>query len=202
MGVLERRSDSIPAGEPGGWRAFLGEAREWAEGKSWLVRLPLLLYLAYALFRHLTVDDYGSWFAALSLGIHELGHLVFSFLPFFFVALAGSATEVVVPLIGMVFFLRQQDFFGLAVLGCWLSYNLFGIARYIADSRDQFGVYVTVGGGEAQHDWEYILSTLGLLNQDKAIGGLVWLLAAAVGFIAVGWGAWVLLIMANFKRTR
>ena len=202
MGVLERRSDSVLTDEPGFWRAFLDETREWAEGKSWLVRLPLLVYLAYALFRHMTDDDYGSWFSALSLGLHELGHLVFGFLPFFFVALAGSATEVVVPLIGMFFFLRQQDFFGLAVLGCWLSYNLFGIARYIADSRDQFGVYVTVGGGDAQHDWEYILSTLGLLNQDKAIGGLVRLLAAVVGFISFGWGAWVLLIMANFRRAR
>ncbi len=202
MGVLERRSDSVLAGESGRFGAFLDETREWAEGKSWRVRLPLLVYLAYALFRHLTDDDYGSWFSALSLGLHELGHLVFGFLPFFFVALAGSATEVLVPLIGMLLFLRQPDFFGLAVLGCWLSYNLFGIARYIADSRDQFGVYVTVGGGDAQHDWEYILSTLGLLNQDKVIGGLVRLLAAAVGLIALGWGAWVLWIMANLKPAR
>ena len=202
MGVLERRSDSVLTDEPGFWGAFLDEAREWAGGKSWLIRLPLLLYLAYALFRQMADPGHGSWFAGLSLGIHELGHIVFGFLPFFFVALAGSATEVVVPLLAMVMFYRQQEFFGLAVLGCWLSYNLLGIARYIADSRDQFNVYVTVGGGEGQHDWEYILSTLGLLNQDKAIGGLVRLLGAAVGFIALGWGAWVLWIMANFKRAR
>lgn len=202
MGVYERPGQSLPSSPalPGWTGELLRESAEWATGRSWMVRAPLLVYLAWALFRHIVDPDYSSWFAPLSLGLHELGHVVFGFLPFFLVALAGSAVEVIVPLAGMVMFLRQPDFFGISVLGCWLSFNLFGIARYIADSRDQFGVYVSIGGGEAQHDWEYVLSSLGLLEYDKAIGGIVKLLGAGVGLASLAYGGWLLLQMARSRR--
>ncbi|HSN68000.1 MAG TPA: hypothetical protein VLV48_02060 [Thermoanaerobaculia bacterium] len=198
MGTFERpetrRGGLRP---PGLW--FFEESRAWAAGRSWMVRAPLVLYLAYAVVRYIADEDYSSLFAPLSLGLHELGHLIFGFLPFFLVALAGSAVEVIVPLLGMVMFLRQPDYFGVGVLGAWLSFNLFGIARYIADSRDQLNVYVTVGGGDAQHDWEYILDSLGLLQQDKAIGGLVSILAAVVGVASLAYCLWLLIEMARGK---
>ncbi len=201
MGTYERPiAPHLPAA-PGVIAGFLDDSRAWVAGRSWIWRAVITLYLAYAVFRHVADDDYSSIFAGLSLGLHELGHLVFGFLPQFLVALAGSAVEVIVPLAGMVLFLRQPDYFGIGVLGCWLSYNLFGIARYIADSRDQVGVYVTVGGGDAQHDWEYILDSVGLLQQDKAIGGLVWLLAAAVGLASLAYCGWLLLQMARISRS-
>lgn len=178
-----------PAGRVG---AFLQEAAEWAAGKSWLVRLPLVVYLAYAFVRHLTDDEYWSWFGPLSLGIHELGHVLFGFAPHFVTALAGGGAEVAVPLLGMWMFLRQPDYFGLGVLGCWLSYNLFGIAHYIADSTAQVRVYVSIGGGEAWHDWEYILTTLGLLEHEKGIAALVTMLAFATGLASLAWSGWVL----------
>ena len=199
MGTFERPGTAGAAAPAGRVAWFLEESREWAAGRSWMIRAPLVLYLAYAFTRYLTDKDYSSIFAALSLGLHELGHLLFGFLPFFLVALAGSAVEVIVPLIGMVMFLRQPDYFGVGVLGAWLSFNLFGIARYIADSRDQLGVYVTVGGGEAQHDWEYILDSLGMLRQDKAIGGLVTVLAAVVGLASLAYCGWLLVEMARRK---
>lgn len=196
-------ADQAPIESPRGKiGALLEESEEWAEGKSWLVRLPLLVYLAYAFVRYIFDDDYSSWFAALSLGIHELGHVLFGFAPFFVTALAGSAAEVIVPIVGMIMFLRQPDYFGISVLGCWLSYNLFGIARYIADSRDQFGVYVSIGGGDAQHDWEYILSSIGLLEQDRAIGFLVKLLAIGVGIAFLAWGGRMLVRMAASRAQR
>jgi hypothetical protein len=200
MGRLEAPGRASPGPAAGVAGAFVGEAREWAAGRSWLVRAPLLLYLAYALARYAADDDNASIFAGLTLGLHELGHLLFGFLPFFLVALAGSAVEVIVPILGMIMFLRQPDYFGIGVLGCWLSYNLFGIGRYIADSRAQEGVYVTVGGGDAQHDWEYILDSVGLLQQDVAIGALVKLLAVVVGLASLGWSAWLLLEMAKGRR--
>lgn len=200
MGTFERTVPAGPSAAAGLLASAVDEARAWAAGRSWVIRAPLVLYLGYAVFRYAASNEYASIFAALSLGLHELGHLVFGFLPFFLVALAGSAVEVVVPLLGMWMFLRQPDYFGIGVLGCWLSFNLFGIARYIADSRDQAGVYVTVGGGDAQHDWEYILDTLGLLQQDKAIGGLVWLLAVAAGVASLAYCVWLLLQMKKGSR--
>ncbi len=200
MGTFERPMQPQAAVASGRIAGFVDDARAWAAGRSWMVRAPLVVYLGYAVIRYALDDDYSSIFAALSLGLHELGHLVFSFLPFFFVALAGSAVEVLVPLAGMAMFLRQPDYFGIGVLGCWLSFNLHGIGRYIADSRAQQGVYVTVGGGDAQHDWEYILDTLGLLNADTAIGGMVRVLAFVVGLASLAYCAWLLLQMKSSSR--
>lgn len=200
MGTYERPAAPPATLASGPVAAFVDESRGWAAGRSWMIRAPLVLYLGYAVVRYALDGDYSSIFAALSLGLHELGHLVFGFLPFFFVALAGSAVEVLVPLAGMVMFLRQPDYFGIGVLGCWLSFNLYGIGRYIADSRAQQGVYVTVGGGDAQHDWEYILDSLGLLQLDTAIGAMVRVLAFLVGMGSLAYCAWLLLEMARARR--
>ena len=51
----------------------------------------------------------------------------------------------------------------------WVAQNLWNVSVYVRDARAED--LPLVGGGE--HDWNYLLGTLGLLNQDQLIGGAV-----------------------------
>jgi hypothetical protein len=170
------------------------EAIDWCRGKSWLVRLPFLLLFFYLLVRYLQVPRYWNVFSNLNLGLHELGHYVFSFFGMFLSVLGGTLFECLVPIFGVVNFYRQRDFFAISVCFGWLSTVLFGVAVYAADARAMELPLVTPFGLDTPvtHDWNYLLSRVGLLEYDIVLANI--LRGAAVIFMLVCLisGAWLL----------
>jgi uncharacterized membrane protein YgdD (TMEM256/DUF423 family) len=180
---------------------FLVEASEWAEDKFAPLRLILWLFLFYIFLRHLGDPMYQSIFKPLNLGIHELGHLVFSPLGQFLMVAGGTIAQLLVPLISFFMFYRQRDYFAFTVSFCWMGTNLFSVAGYMADARKMALPLVTpFGGEEIIHDWNYLLGKMGLLNSDTVLGGFVRLLAILNMVIGLVFGAWLILKM--FKKTR
>lgn len=171
------------------------QALEWARGRSWHIRLPLLLWLGYILVRHLGAEDYTSLFGGLNLGIHELGHFLFAPLGEFAAVAGGTVLQLLVPLIGVGMFWRQEDWFGIAVAFCWLGTNLFNVALYAADARAQLLPLVSPASGDPIHDWAYMLGAVGLLEWDQQIAGLIRISAAASMVAGLVLGAWLLLAM-------
>jgi len=171
------------------------DARAWAIGRSWLVRFPLLIFLAYTFLRHLGDSSYGSIFSGIDLLIHELGHVIFGFTGNFFGILGGTVTQLAAPVGAGVVFLRQRDYFGISVAGAWLSYNLFEIAFYIADAQEMDLPLLSPFSGEPIHDWNYLLGKLGLLQADDALAGFTRLIAFLIGAMSLALGVWLCAIM-------
>jgi hypothetical protein len=190
--VLERLDDALE------------EARDaiarWCEGRSAVVRLPLLVWLGYVGLRHLGDADYQSLFAGLNLGIHEGGHLLLSWQPFDFLTVAGGTLlQLAAPVISGVMFARQPDYFACAFCGGWLSMNLYNVATYMADARELDLPLVNVGGGEGDHDWNYMLATVGLLDWDTRLAALVRILAFLIMWGSLAAGSWMLWRMARAR---
>ncbi len=182
-------------------KRFLLEASEWAEDKFAPLRLILWLFLFYIFLRHLGDPIYQSIFKPLNLGIHELGHLIFSPLGHFLMVAGGTIAQLLVPSISFFMFYRQKDYFAFTVSFCWMGTNLFSVAEYMADARRMALPLVTpFGGEEIIHDWNYLLGKLGLLNSDTVLGGFVRLLAILNMVIGLFFGAWLLLKMFKKKR--
>jgi len=175
--------------------ALSDDAREWCVGRSRLVRLPLLAWGAWILANHLRSEDYQSLFGGLNLGLHELGHLLF--MPFgqFLGFAGGTIAEAMAPLIGVVVFLRQRDYFGISTCLLWEGTVLIGIARYLGDARERSLMLVSPFGGEPMHDWHYLLGRMGLLSWDASLASLV----ALTGYVSMACflvsGTWLLLQM-------
>lgn len=170
------------------------DAEEWTVGRSWMIRLPLVAYLAYALMKHLSDPLYGTFlFSGITLAIHELGHVLFGmrWAPHFVTAAAGTVAQLAAPVATAWIFVRQPDYFGVSVAGMWLSYSMFNMATYMADARERILPLVSVGSGETIHDWEYMFTSLGMMANDKAIAGFARLLAGIVGFVSLGGGLWL-----------
>jgi len=115
----------------------------------------------------------GSFLHLPNLVFHEAGHILF--MPFgrFMTVLGGSLLQVLIPIVCAVTFARQQgDWLGAAVCTWWAGENLVDLAPYIADARM---LQLTLLGGRTGaevegHDWEYLLTAMGLLHRDVALG--------------------------------
>jgi hypothetical protein len=166
--------------------ALKTDAVEWCQGRSCLFRIPVLLYLAYAGFNHMRDTLYSSWFGGLTFGLHELGHLLFGFLGKFMSIAGGSMMQTLAPIIAAVLLLYQRDYFGVSVAGCWLSFSLYNLATYIGDAQVRELPLFSVGG-EAYHDWEYLLLQVGLLEHDAKIA----LLTRGIGFVVLLGSLWL-----------
>lgn len=174
------------------WTAARDDARDWCRGRSWIPRLPLLLYLAYAGVKHLGDETYSSLFGAITFGIHELGHVVFAPLGEFMSIAGGSICQIAAPIAAGFVLLRQRDWFGVAVAAAWLGFSLFNLATYIGDARAQELPLLGLSD-DPLHDWHYLLDAFGMLRLDGAfafltrVGGfLSWAAAMAFG----GWLCW------------
>lgn len=101
---------------------------------------------------------------------HEAGHLIFSFMGEFMMILGGSLTQLLIPLgIGLYFLLQKAKYSALFCL-YWFGINLIYVGIYIADAR---AMALPLINENSIHDWNYLLSHLGLLNFDTVIGGFV-----------------------------
>ena len=104
---------------------LIADAREWCEGKNLLVRLPAAVWFVYVLARHLSDPLYSSILGPLNLGIHELGHVIFSFAGEAMSVVGGTVFQLFVPVFAVYNFLKQSEYFGAALSFGWLSTNLY-----------------------------------------------------------------------------
>jgi len=184
--------------------AIRDSAEEWCTGRLWHWRVPLLLLLAYFGVRHLADPQYTSLFGGINLGIHELGHILMSWAGQWLCVLGGTLFQLAAPCAAGFVLARQRDFFGIAFCGAWLGDSLYGVATYMADARALELPLVTVGpeGGEVEHDWNYLLDSVGLLNYDTTIAGFVRLLAFLLVWSSIAAGIWMCWQMARQRPGR
>jgi hypothetical protein len=181
--------------------ALKNDAIEWCQGKNWMVRLPFLLWFSYVFARHLSDPMYSSVIGALNLGIHELGHVIFGFLGQFLAVSGGTIFQLFVPVFAVFNFRRQNDFFAMALSFGWLSTNLFSVATYAADAQKLELPLVSLFGSEnVVHDWEYLLSTMNILQYDYLVGGIFKALAIVSMLVCFIAGVWLLWRMILSKR--
>jgi hypothetical protein len=123
-----------------------------------------------------------------------------------FVCVAGgSFVQCLVPVISFAMFYRQRDFFAFSFSFIWLGSNLHGVSRYIGDARKMELDLVTPfggGGGEAVHDWNYLLDHTGLLNHDAGLALMARGLSHVCLLAGVLWGGWILCQMLRRKKNQ
>ncbi|WP_411282033.1 hypothetical protein [Gemmatimonas sp.] len=113
--------------------------------------------------------DSAGLFGGITLGVHELGHFLWSPFGEFMAVAGGSITQLIAPRAACLVLRRQDDRLGALVPLFWLSSSLGALAPYIADARDMALDLVSPGDGDIIHDWNYLLERLELLPMDHAL---------------------------------
>ena len=155
-------------------------------GTNW-TRLALVAGLAIWTIQFartpLSPDITSSFLHLPDLVFHEAGHIIFSPFGRFMTVLGGSLLQFLIPVIAAIAFLRQEEKFGAAICAWWAGQNLVDLAPYIADARRLRMVLLggRTGAEVEGHDWEYLLTQLGILHFDGRLG----MTAYALGMIVM-----------------
>jgi hypothetical protein len=176
------------------FKELKSEAVHSARGRSFYLRLPILIYLAYVFIRHLTDPNYESILYPLTVGTHELGHFAFSWMGEFMGVLGGLTFQLGVPIVAIFNFYFLGDFFALFFSFGWLSTSLFLIARYVTDAR-VLGAPLLGPFSERNivKDWNYFLTRADLLPYARFIAFFCKVLACAAMLICLIGGLWFLI---------
>lgn len=102
----------------------------------------------------------------------------------------GSIIQVAAPVIAGWLLYRQPDYFGVTVAGAWLASSLVNLSIYVADSRALELPLVSMGDGDVEHDWNFLLDHFNVLQYDLRIAAWIRLSAGvilAASLLAGGW---------------
>lgn len=148
----------------------------------------ILLIAIYGVICARNVTEY-RFLDRVDLVAHEAGHLFFSYFGQFIMIIGGTIGQLFVPVTITIYFIARQEFYSSSVTIFWTGQNMFNISVYLKDARAMELPLVTIGGGDAIHDWNYILSHIGFLNLDHVMGNVVYgigllliLAAVVIGF--------------------
>ncbi len=179
--------------------AWKAQAREWCAGRSWLWRAPLVVYFAWSGLRRLRDPLSTDLFGGITLGFHELGHLVLAWAGQWPSIAGGSLAQVAAPVAAGWMLARQRDWFGITVAAAWLASSLSGLAAYVGDARAQELPLVGFVP-DPIHDWNWMLSRVGLLDWDRGLAALTRGLSFVIWAAAVIAGTWLCREMAIWKK--
>jgi hypothetical protein len=172
------------------------------EREDYIARGLLLAYLAYGLVRHVADPLYRTWFGAITLAFHEMGHIVFMPFGHTLMVAGGSIMQLLVPAAAAAYLLKKQhDWFGVVVGLCWLSFSMFEMATYIGDAARQELPLVSIGGGY-HHDWSMLLTQWRVIDHCDAIAACVRVAAGAIGAGAVALGGYMVVRIGRRRLGR
>jgi hypothetical protein len=149
---------------------------------AWLVFYAVFLVYAFTMHGgYLFIDS-------ANLVVHEGGHLMFAWFGQTLCLWGGTILQWAVPFLLAAYFFHQRQ---VAAFVCCLFFffeNWLYTATYMADARAMILPLVTAGNSDvAEHDWNAIFSSLGVLQYDTTIAAVVRTLGWCGMIASTGW---------------
>jgi hypothetical protein len=140
----------------------------------------------------------GSFLDLVDLPIHETGHLLFTPFGEFMMIAGGSLFQVVFPAVFVGYFFWHFKYYSAAIVLFWVGQSIINVYIYAADAQVMQLVLTSglTGSEGSFHDWNYMLTRLGLIESTKLVAGLI----RAAGTLTIIAGA-VLSIYYSFVPT-
>jgi hypothetical protein len=147
----------------------------------------------YAVFLTYVFHSHGGFlFIDLAnLVVHEGGHMLFGWFGPTLGLWGGTLLQWLVSFLLAGYFFLQRQAASFAFSAFFFFENWLYTATYMADARAMVLPLVTTGDPDhIEHDWNAIFSSLGLLQYDTTIAGIVRFLGWCGMLTVVGWLVW------------
>jgi hypothetical protein len=159
------------------WRALSPLA-----SAGWLIFYFVFLTYAYRMHGGFLFID------SANLVVHEGGHLLFGWFGRTLGIWGGTILQWLVPLLLAGYFFQDRQPAAFAFCLFFLFENWLYTATYMADARAMALPLVTTGDSDfIEHDWHTIFFSMGRLQWDIAIAGVLRLLGWAGMLACVAW---------------
>lgn len=151
------------------------------------MKTKLIIAVAASAYFLWCAANFGQWhfIDAVNLLIHEGGHVIFWPFGEFLHVLGGSATQILLPLLFVIYFYKQKQNYSAALTLFWVGENLLNVAYYAADAvRMQLPLLF---GDSSIHDWNWLLIYLGQLHHTNGIATTIRITGIIVIIAASAW---------------
>jgi hypothetical protein len=117
----------------------------------------------------------GSFLDMVDLPIHETGHLLFRPFGEFMMVAGGSLFQVIVPAVFVGYFYWHEKYYSAAIVLFWVGQSILNVFVYAADAVVMQLVLTSglTGSEGSFHDWNYLLTTTGLIGATKTVAGVI-----------------------------
>jgi hypothetical protein len=134
------------------------------------------LWIAYAPMQ-------GSFLDLVDLPIHETGHLIFRLFGEFLGVAGGSLFQVIFPAVFVGYFVWRFQYYSAAIVLFWVGQSILNVWVYASDAVVMQLVLTSgfTGSEGSFHDWNYLLTSTGLIGSTKLIAGII----RAIGTIVI-----------------
>jgi hypothetical protein len=146
-------------------------------------RVPMPALIAwltfYAAFLLYAFQKHGDFLLIdfVNLVVHEGGHLLFGWFGATLGLWGGTILQWLVPALLAAYFLTERQTTAFVFCTFFFFENWLYTATYMADARAMVLPLVTVGDPDfAEHDWNTIFSSMGVLQYDTSIAFVIRLL--------------------------
>lgn len=147
------------------------------------IKIFIVLFISSYMFYYITSLSEWHFIDNVNLIFHEAGHVIFGFLGNFIGMLGGTLMQILIPILSSFYFFRNNDYFSASLLLFWVSQNLFNIFIYMKDAVKM--ELPLLGGDSVYHDWNYIFSSLNLLDYTRQISLFVYIIGIIVLIFAI-----------------
>src|SRR4029078_9337749 len=129
----------------------------------------------------------GSFLDMVDLPIHETGQLLFRPFGEFMMVAGGSLFQVIVPAVFVGYFYWHEKYYSAAIVLFWVGQSILNVFVYAADAVVMQLVLTSglTGSEGSFHDWNYLLTTTGLIGATKTVAGVIRLFGT-LAIIAAG----------------
>lgn len=149
---------------------------------SWPKIILVMIITLYMLYYLNNMSDW-HFINGVNLIFHEAGHIIFIFFGGFMHTLGGTLMQILIPLIFSLYFYKNEQYFSASLLLFWLSQNFFDISLYAGDAVKL--ELELLGGDGVYHDWNYLLSSLNILNYTDQVASLFYFIGIIILVFAV-----------------
>jgi hypothetical protein len=153
-----------------------------------ILRVLLIAVYVVLLVSYIRDKNFVWFMDNFNLLIHEGGHVFFGYFGETIGVMGGTLFQILIPIFTVFVFIKQNDYFSISFSLFWIGTNMFNIARYVGDAQVQLLPLVHMGSGDPIHDWYYLLSHFGLLQQSAAIANAVYAAGYTLLLCAIGIG--------------
>lgn len=117
----------------------------------------------------------GSFLDNVDLPIHETGHLLFRPLGEFMMIAGGSLFQVIFPQIFAGYFAWRGHYYSAAIVMLWVGQSVLNVWVYASDAIVMQLVLTSgfTGSEGSFHDWNYLLTSTGLLESTKGVAKVI-----------------------------
>ncbi|MEZ5345853.1 MAG: hypothetical protein R2681_09900 [Pyrinomonadaceae bacterium] len=150
-------------------------------GKIVLAMKPNIPKLIFAVIASLYILWYaydpmmGCMLDIVDLPIHETGHLIFRPFGEFMMIAGGSLFQVIMPALFVGYFWWNFKPYSASVVLLWVGQSILNVWVYASDAIVMQLVLTSgmTGSEGSFHDWNYLLTSTGLLDHTSTVAGLI-----------------------------